>query len=180
MGSIVRSATVLLADGQLVTCSPTKDAELFGLAMGGYGLFGILLKMEVAMVPNVSVTPRFAAMSSAAFAKSFVGAVHSPDVAMAYGRLSVSRARRQFTGERRSASGRGWRRFRPRFFELVARELKARASSSPVRYGAVLGCRPHSRPWGEPANVGKPERPELRLVFIGVRVGSFSPVRPSP
>jgi FAD/FMN-containing dehydrogenase len=91
MGSTVRSATILLADGQLVTCSPSQDAELFSLAMGGYGLFGVLLEMEVAMAPNVSLEPRFATMPANLFAKAFTAAVHEPEVVMAYGRLSVAR-----------------------------------------------------------------------------------------
>ncbi|MFL5297870.1 MAG: FAD-binding protein [Phenylobacterium sp.] len=91
MGSTVKSVTLLLPDGQLVTCSPTQDAELFSLAMGGYGLFGVLLEMDVAMAPNASLAPRFSTMPAASFAKQFVAAVHEPAVVMAYGRLSIAR-----------------------------------------------------------------------------------------
>src|SRR5262249_53279920 len=37
-GSTVRSFRLMLASGELVTCSPSENAELFGLVMGGYGL----------------------------------------------------------------------------------------------------------------------------------------------
>ncbi len=40
-GSTVRSMRLVLADGSLVDCSKTQNGELFALAMGGYGLFGI-------------------------------------------------------------------------------------------------------------------------------------------
>ena len=36
-----RSCRLMLAAGELVTCSPSENAELFGLVMGGYGLLGV-------------------------------------------------------------------------------------------------------------------------------------------
>lgn len=91
VGSTVKRAKLLLADGQVVTCSPTQDAELFGLAMGGYGLFGVLLEMDVEMVRNVSLKPRFATLPAEAFAQAFVERAHASETAMAYGRLSMAR-----------------------------------------------------------------------------------------
>ena len=44
-GSTVRSAQIVLADGQLVECSRTKESELFALALGGYGLFGAIVDL---------------------------------------------------------------------------------------------------------------------------------------
>lgn len=38
-GSTTRALTMILADGSLVTCSRTENADLFRHAMGGYGLF---------------------------------------------------------------------------------------------------------------------------------------------
>src|SRR6185503_15674992 len=37
----VESFTLLDAEGKLRTCSRTENTELFSLAIGGYGLFGI-------------------------------------------------------------------------------------------------------------------------------------------
>lgn len=92
-GSTVRSLRLVLADGSLVTCSRTENAELFGLAMGGYGLFGIVVDLVVEMVPNALLTPTYAVMPSADFAPAFVAALaHDPRLRMAYGRLSVARA----------------------------------------------------------------------------------------
>lgn len=38
----VESFTLVSADGQLVTCSRSQNSDLFRLAVGGYGLFGVV------------------------------------------------------------------------------------------------------------------------------------------
>lgn len=91
MGSTVRGATIMLADGEVVRCSPSVESELFRLAMGGYGLFGVLLDFEVEMAANTRLTPSYAQMPAAEFGPRFVKALHAPGVAMGYGRLSVAR-----------------------------------------------------------------------------------------
>jgi FAD/FMN-containing dehydrogenase len=91
MGSTVRAATIMLADGEVVRCSREVEPQLFSLAMGGYGLFGVLLDLEVEMAPNVRLAPRYAQTSANAFGRAFVDALHAPDVVMGYGRLSVAR-----------------------------------------------------------------------------------------
>ena len=91
-GSTVRSLRLMLADGTIVNCSRTENEELFRLAMGGYGLVGIILELEVDMVENLALKPTFAVMASKHFAASFVKAIHEdPLVLMAYGRLNVTR-----------------------------------------------------------------------------------------
>lgn len=42
LAGTVKSFRIMLADGQIKTASPTEDPELFRLALGGYGLFGVL------------------------------------------------------------------------------------------------------------------------------------------
>lgn len=92
-GSTVREIRLLLADGTLVTCSRTENPDLFGLAMGGYGLVGIVVDLVVEMVPNVLLAPTVTVMPASRFAEAFVAAVEqAPTVRMAYGRLSVARA----------------------------------------------------------------------------------------
>lgn len=90
-GSTVRSFRMMLADGSLVTCSRTENAELFGLAMGGYGLFGILVDLDVEMVENMLLKPTFDAMPVGDFASRFIAAANDPAVPMIYGRLNVQR-----------------------------------------------------------------------------------------
>lgn len=91
-GSTVRSIEMMLADGSIVTCSRTENAELFKLAMGGYGFFGIILKLEVDMVPNLLLRPTFEVMPSGGFAKRFTDLSQDPTVKMLYGRFNVAKA----------------------------------------------------------------------------------------
>jgi hypothetical protein len=91
-GSTVRSFRMMLADGSIVTCSRTENAELFALAMGGYGLFGVILDLEVDMVENLLVRPRREVMAATDFAGRFVETIEKDSaVRMIYGRLNVAR-----------------------------------------------------------------------------------------
>jgi FAD/FMN-containing dehydrogenase len=56
-GSTVRSLRMVVADGSLVTCSRTENTELFAHAMGGYGLFGVIVDLDVDMTPNLLLVP---------------------------------------------------------------------------------------------------------------------------
>jgi FAD/FMN-containing dehydrogenase len=97
-GSTVRALRLMLADGSLVECSRVANPELFGLAMGGYGLFGIIVDLDVEMERNVLLTPTIAVMAGEEFSDRFIAAVEKdPATLMAYGRLSV--ARRDFFAE---------------------------------------------------------------------------------
>lgn len=92
MGSTVRQVRLMLADGTIVTCSRTKEPELFGLAMGGYGLMGVILDLEVTMHPNILMLPRAEVIPSDRIAEAFRAALFPEHgVRMAYGRLSVAR-----------------------------------------------------------------------------------------
>lgn len=53
IASTVESFQLLRADGSLVRCSRSENTELFSLALGGYGLFGIILDVELRVAPNV-------------------------------------------------------------------------------------------------------------------------------
>ena len=57
IASSVRSFRILLADGQLLECSREENAELFSLALGGYGLFGILIDVDLEVVAERTLLP---------------------------------------------------------------------------------------------------------------------------
>ena len=87
----VRSIRLLTAEGVVVTCGPQENAELFRLALGGYGMFGVILEADIAVVQNVLYTPDFVSVPTRDYATTFAQRVYvagSP-VEMAYGRLSV-------------------------------------------------------------------------------------------
>lgn len=46
----VEQFTLMRADGSIATCSRSQNAELFALAIGGYGLFGVLLRVTLRLV----------------------------------------------------------------------------------------------------------------------------------
>lgn len=96
-GSTVRSIDMMLADGSVVTCSRRENAELFRLAMGGYGLIGVILSLDIEVVENALLEPSYEIMPVAEFAPRFMAAATELDAHMMYGRLSV--ARRGFFGE---------------------------------------------------------------------------------
>lgn len=91
-GHTVRAFRIMLSDGTILNCSRSQNQELFKLCMGGYGLFGILLDLEVDMVENQLMKPRFEVLQAEKFAERFVSETRDPQVKMIYGRLNVSRA----------------------------------------------------------------------------------------
>jgi short-subunit dehydrogenase/FAD/FMN-containing dehydrogenase len=51
----VESFTLVDADANVRTCSRTQDAELFRLAIGGYGLFGVIAEVKLRLAPRQKV-----------------------------------------------------------------------------------------------------------------------------
>ena len=91
-GTTVKAIRMVMADGTLMQCSRTENAELFSLAMGGYGLFGIIVDLDVEMAPNMLLQPKFERMAPEKFADSFTRVIDTDKtLTMAYGRMSVSR-----------------------------------------------------------------------------------------
>jgi FAD/FMN-containing dehydrogenase len=90
-GSTLRRFRIMLADGSVMTCSSTENAELFRLAVGGYGLFGIVIDADLAMVENSLLRPGTELMKADTFGRRFVARANDPSLRMAYGRLSVAR-----------------------------------------------------------------------------------------
>ena len=90
IASTVKSFRLMTADGSIVTCSRTKNPELFSLVLGGYGLFGIILDVELRVVRNRRylltsyVIPATEAMSTY---QQKVGT--RSDAAMVYARMNV-------------------------------------------------------------------------------------------
>lgn len=51
--STVHEFKLLQADGTIVTVNRLKNSELFGLAIGGYGLFGIIVEVTLSLVDDI-------------------------------------------------------------------------------------------------------------------------------
>lgn len=91
IASTVESLRLMLADGSIVQCSRQENSELFSLALGGYGLFGVILDAQLRVVPNVPCRLHQYEVPADHFITTWEEAVEQlPDVEMALGRLSVS------------------------------------------------------------------------------------------
>jgi FAD/FMN-containing dehydrogenase len=91
IASTVESFHLMKADGSVIACSRTQNRELFSLALGGYGLFGVILDADLRVVSNERlrleqyVVPVGQAMES--FARSLRKA---PNVEMVYARMNIT------------------------------------------------------------------------------------------
>jgi len=53
--SNIEAFTLVDADGHLVPCSRQQNPELFSLAIGGYGLFGVVSSVKIRLVPRQKI-----------------------------------------------------------------------------------------------------------------------------
>lgn len=87
----IRALEVVMADGSLRRITPTTDPELFDLAVGGYGLFGIITGAELDVTDNVIYATGRTVIPTADFPRYFADEIESrPDVGLFYGHLSTA------------------------------------------------------------------------------------------
>lgn len=90
IASTVESFRILTADGIIHQCSRTNNPELFSLALGGYGLFGIILEIELKVIFNSSYRMYQYVVDAENYVLKFEELVNKrTDVGMAYGRLEI-------------------------------------------------------------------------------------------
>jgi FAD/FMN-containing dehydrogenase len=91
IAATVRSLTLLRANGEVVQCNREKNAELFSLALGGYGLFGVILEVELDTALNQEYTVKRTIVSVHDYVNTYRAQVDSQsNVGMVFGRLSVA------------------------------------------------------------------------------------------
>jgi FAD/FMN-containing dehydrogenase len=91
IASTVESMRIAQPDGRVVVCNRMQNAELFAHALGGYGLFGVILEAELHVVPNEAYRLQRFEMAVSDYAAAYDREVlRDSRVGMAYGRLSVS------------------------------------------------------------------------------------------
>jgi FAD/FMN-containing dehydrogenase len=91
--STVVGFTLMQADGTVVHVSRTVNPELFALALGGCGLFGVILDVDLRVVPNERYRVERAIVPSSAYVPTWEREVDQrvSQVAMAFGRLCIER-----------------------------------------------------------------------------------------
>jgi FAD/FMN-containing dehydrogenase len=93
IASTVRSFRIMLADGEIKNASPEENPELFRLALGGYGLFGVLLDVDLTVLKNEVYERTTKYMGYKDVADFYNREIaKNDDVGLFYGRLSVSPA----------------------------------------------------------------------------------------
>ncbi len=86
----VRSFRLLMADGRVVNVSRTENAELFSLVIGGFGLFGVILDVELELTENSVYKKQTVALNYRQYPAYFESHVKNrPDVGIHFGRLSI-------------------------------------------------------------------------------------------
>ncbi|WP_405031013.1 FAD-dependent oxidoreductase [Paenibacillus hexagrammi] len=93
-GSMIKSVEsfhLLTADGQIKRVSRTENADLFPLALGGYGLFGIILDVTLTLTDNEMYTTKVDKTNVDEYPAYFMNQVKAnPDIHMHIARISVA------------------------------------------------------------------------------------------
>lgn len=89
----VKSLRVMTSDGEIHTASPAENAELFRHVLGGYGLFGVILDVELQVMDNEMYASKIDKMNYRQFPEYFAKNVTgNANLGLLYGRLSMSPA----------------------------------------------------------------------------------------
>ncbi|PYX31804.1 MAG: FAD-binding oxidoreductase [Acidobacteria bacterium] len=91
IASTVESFHLMKADGSVIACSRTQNRELFSLALGGYGLFGVILDADLQVVPNERLRLEQCVVPLGGAMVSFARSLHKhPSAELVYGRLNIA------------------------------------------------------------------------------------------
>jgi FAD/FMN-containing dehydrogenase len=91
IASTVESFRILTPSGQIENCSRTENQELFALALGGYGLFGVILDVKLHVVPNEYYAAEARRVTPGDYNRVYHDLTNRAlDVGMAYGRVNVA------------------------------------------------------------------------------------------
>ncbi len=87
----VRQMRIMKADGSIVTASPTQNAELFRHVLGGYGLFGVIVDVDLEVVPNEVYSWKTTSMDYKQFTNFYKENIeNNNNLGLMYARISVS------------------------------------------------------------------------------------------
>jgi len=83
---------ILLADGSLLYCSRSENYELFKAAIGGYGLLGLIIDVDLRVVKNKDYDLKQWVINSSEFSELFESRVkNNSQAAMFFGRFSLDK-----------------------------------------------------------------------------------------
>ena len=91
ISSSVISFTLMNVKGEIITCNREENKELFQLAIGGYGLFGIILDVKLKVVDNIALKYKYIRLSPENYVANYKKfALQNPNVNLIFGRLRIS------------------------------------------------------------------------------------------
>ena len=87
----VRSMRIMLSNGEIVNASATENGELFRHVLGGYGLFGVILDVDLDIVDNEMYERKAVYMNYTDFPKYYKENIeNNGEIGLVFGRLSVA------------------------------------------------------------------------------------------
>lgn len=89
MMETVRACTILLPSGEIVRASRTENRELFNLVNGGYGLFGVILEVELDLTDNNLYQKSEVPVAYGAYNDYFDGVLEDSKIENVFARLSI-------------------------------------------------------------------------------------------
>jgi FAD/FMN-containing dehydrogenase len=88
--SSIKGLHLLLADGRVVYCSRQENPDLFQAVIGGYGLLGIILDVDLDVVPNHIYSLKEWVITTPDFVDLFTKEVaNNPQAHMFFGRFKI-------------------------------------------------------------------------------------------
>lgn len=86
----VQSIKIILHDGSLITASRTENENLFRLAVGGYGLFGIIVEATLSITDDCILTRKTVSIAASELGNYFQSQIQSnPEAQLYSARFSV-------------------------------------------------------------------------------------------
>ncbi len=90
IASTIQSLRLMLADGSIQTLSRRENDELFQAVVGGYGLFGIILDVQLTLMDNLAYNEVRTIIKTQDFPPAYAGILNDPSYHMFYARLSTA------------------------------------------------------------------------------------------
>src|SRR5207248_4358001 len=90
IASTIQSLRLMLADGSIQTLSRRENDELFQAVVGGYGLFGIILDVQLTLMDDLAYSEVRTIIKTQDFPSAYAGIVNDPSYHMFYARLSTA------------------------------------------------------------------------------------------
>lgn len=90
IASTVDSIRIMTADGVVHRCSRHENSQLFSLALGGYGLFGVILEATLEVIPDQYYMAKQKHTAASEYVSTFENMTGNSANGMAYGRISTA------------------------------------------------------------------------------------------